>query len=111
MQDVPYHIANTTIIENGNMSGTITSSLVPINEVILIGLIASWTGSSPVGVLSVQASNDMINFDTIGSVAVGGNTGADSINCQQLGFGFLQVVYTPTSGSGTLLVTCNQKSL
>ena|ERR1700722_16602772 len=111
MQDVPYHIANTTIINNQSMASNISSSIVNINEVILIGIIAHWSGSSPVGTLNINASNDGINFDTIGSVPVSGNTGVDSINCQELGFGFLQVVYTATSGTGNLTVSCNQKSL
>jgi spore coat protein U-like protein len=111
VQDVPYHIANTIIINNQSMATNINSLIVNINEVILIGIIASWSGTSPIGTLNIEASNDGITFDTIGSLSVSGNNGVNSINIQELGFGFLQVVYTATSGTGNLTVSCNQKSL
>lgn len=76
----------------------------------------SWTGTSPVGVISVQVSDDYsVNSD--GSVnnpgtwntltlsvtpTVTGNTGNGYIDIDQLGAYAIRTVYTATSGTGTL---------
>lgn len=113
MNDTPYHIANQIIINAQSMTSDIISNSININETILSGIQAVWSaGASPIGTLTVQVSNNDIDYTDFGSsLAVAGNSGSDAFNLQELGFGFMRVHYTAISGTGTLTVSCNRKSL
>lgn len=111
MYDVSNHIANINVLVNGDMTTTLTTPSLNINEVSLNGIQCVWNGSSPVGVLSVNVSNDNINWTSMGTLPVSGNSGSDAFNVQLSAFCWLQVVYTPTSGSGSLNISINQKSV
>jgi hypothetical protein len=112
------------VITNGNMSAaSITSLVTIIQKLSLASYSITWTGSSPVGVIAVQVSNDYTtNAD--GSVnnpgtwntlplsatpAVTGNTGNGFIDIDASAGYALRVVYTKTSGSGTLNAVVNGK--
>jgi hypothetical protein len=85
----------------------------------------SWSGSSPVGTIIVQVSNDyslganglVSNAGTwntipflnssgaiVSSFAVSGNTGTGFLDIDTAAYA-IQLVYTKTSGTGTLAVT------
>lgn len=79
----------------------------------------SWTGTSPVGVISVQSSNTYAT-DASGKVinagqwstlplsvtpTVSGNSGNGFIDIDASAGYAIRLVYTPTSGTGTLNVT------
>lgn len=85
----------------------------------------SWTGTSPIGAVSVQVSNDYSqNADgtinstgtwstmtlqvagvPVTSIPITGNTGNGFIDIDQTAAYAMRLVYTATSGTGTLLVT------
>ena len=105
----------TSVITNGDMStASITSTPLVIQQLSLISFQTVWSGSSPVGALQVQTSNDFaLNGDgsvrTAGtwtnvgsSVAVSGNSGSLEIALSDVPSYAIRIVYTKTSGTGTL---------
>jgi hypothetical protein len=104
------------IITAGDMSAaSITSSAAEIKLQDNIGIQLSWTGS-PVGTFAVQISADH-NEDSMGNVITAGNWislplnpaivasgSADNayIDLNQQSAQYIRVVYTKTSGTGTL---------
>lgn len=117
------------VITNGAMSGNITSAVTIIQKISMLSYAYSWTGTSPVGAVSVQISNDYsvdtqgntsvagtwntITFYSAGSavtsVAVSGNSGNGQIEVFQTGAYAIRTVYASTSGTGTLQCTINGK--
>lgn len=111
------------------MAGNITSSPTLVPTVSQIAYQFSWSGTSPVGAISLQGSNDYkldatgavanagtwttLTFNDAGtpvqSIAVTGNTGNGVIDIASTGLYALRVVYTFTSGTGTLTATINAK--
>ena len=117
------------VVTNGDMSGSITSAVTIVQQLSMISYGYSWSGTSPVGTISIQASNDysvdaggtVKNAGTwntltvesggsaVSSVALTGNTGNGLIDVVQTAGYALRTVYTRTSGTGTLQVIVNAK--
>lgn len=118
------------VIENGNMASTsIIGDATIIQKISMLSYAFSWAGSSPVGELSVQVSNDyaldaqgavsnagtwttlLLNVagSPAASIAVSGNTGTGFIDIDTCGAYAIRPVYTKTSGTGTLQGTINGK--
>ena len=117
------------VIVNGNMTTTITSQVSIIQKLSMMSYALSWVGTTPIGSVSVQVSNDYTqnedgsvkNAGTWNSVPLGygggqvtvipvtGSTGNGYIDIDQMGGYAIRLVYTPTSGSGLLQVTYNAK--
>jgi hypothetical protein len=105
-----------SVISSGDMSGNITSSVTIINRIPNLSYSVSWTGSSPVGVITVEESNDyslnpdgsvrnagIWNTMTLsGAAAVSGNSDHGIIKLSQVPSFAIRLVYTRTSGTGTL---------
>ncbi len=101
---------------SGSMATSITSLITILSNLSMMSYSYSWTGTSPVGTISVQVSDDYaVNSD--GSVknagtwnnlplsttpSVSGNTGNGFIDIDQLGAYAIRTVYTAVSGTGTL---------
>jgi hypothetical protein len=105
----PYQIINA-----GDMSGDITSASTNTQYLDNVGLIAEWTGTSPVGTITVEVQNgdsawSELNFGT--TIAVSGNTGNHNININELPFEKYRVKYNFTSGVGTLTVYSTAKMI
>jgi len=107
------------VITNGNMASSITSIITITQMLSMISYDISWTGTSPVGVISVQSSNTYAT-DASGKVinagqwstlplsvtpTVSGNSGNGFIDIDASAGYAIRLVYTPTSGTGTLNVT------
>lgn len=75
---------------------------------------AIWTnGSSPVGMMSIQASNDAENWSDIpnSTLPVSGNTGNNIFNISKHAYyTFARLVYTRTSGDGIVVIQFSSKS-
>lgn len=104
-----------SVITNGSMSGNLTSAVTVIDNTTLVSYSYSWSGSTPVGTITVEVSNDYaLNEDgslrTTGtwnaisgiSAAVSGNTGSGFINLSNQAGYAIRTKYTRSSGSGTL---------
>jgi hypothetical protein len=111
------------VVTNGNMSSQIISTPTVIQNLSMISYDISWTGASPVGIVSVQASNTFTqnaagqvsvigNWNTLPlsiTPAVSGNTGNGFIDIDQLSGYAVRLVYTPASGTGIMNVTVSGK--
>lgn len=107
-----------SIVTNGDMStASITSIVPPIQWQDNVGLQMVWTGS-PVGAFAVQVSMDQSNWATIPSSAFNGTypvpgttTSPGYLDLNQLSAPYIRVVYTRTSGSGTLNILMDAKGV
>ena len=111
---------------NGNsMAGNITSQASITTVMGRLSYQVVWSGTSPVGTVSIQGSNDYVlsstgevlnagNWDTltveylgspVQSIPVTGNTGSGLIDLTTTGIYATRLVYTATSGVGSLTVT------
>ncbi len=110
------------VIVNGDMSATsITSEVTLLQSLSKPSYEFSWTGSTPVGTITVQVSNSysaqgstvlnagnwttipvqMADGSIVTSIPVTGNTGSGIIDLITAVYA-IRVVYTKTSGTGTL---------
>lgn len=117
------------VITNGDMSGSLTSLVTVIPKISMLSYSFSWAGTSPVGTLKVQVSNDYalnadgtvqaagtwntltfsLNGSAVSSAPVSGNSGVGFIDIGQTGAYAVRTLYTFTSGVGTLQAWLNGK--
>ena len=108
------------VITNGDLSTTITSKVSIIQNITLVSYDISWSGAAPIGDIAVQVSNTYAvndqgipinNNPTWATVilsaptSISGNTGTGFIQLSDLSAYAIRLVYTPTSGTGTLTAT------
>jgi hypothetical protein len=114
-----------SVITDGDMSASITSKPTIIQKLSMIGYDIRWTGTSPIGDLTVQVSNTY-SENADGSVrnsgtwttltlsattSVASNSGNGYIDIDATGAYAIRLVYTRTSGTGTMnAVICGKVS-
>lgn len=112
-----------SVITNGSMAGNITSAVTIVQKLSMISYDVSWVGTTPVGVMSVQVSNTYSqnadgtvrnagNWTTLTlstPATVSGNTGNGFIDVDATGAFAMRLVYTRTSGTGTMNATISAK--
>jgi len=118
------------VITDGSMAGDITSAVSHIPLITVGSYAYSWSGTVPIGTISVEVSNDYspggiegipanagtwtaIYFTLNGATAansapVSGATGTGIIEWST-GAAYIRTKYTRTSGSGTLQAYLNGK--
>lgn len=107
-------IHNDSILAAGNMSGNLTSDSTPLDHIYGFAIQCVFTGS-PVGTLKLQSSCDLPNTTPVNWTDVSGSeqsisaAGSHVWNFSGLFADWVRVVYTRTSGSGTLNVRINMK--
>jgi len=108
---------------SGNMASNITSLVTVISNQSMMSYEYTWSGTSPIGVVSVQVSNDYSqnadgtvnnpgNWSTLplsATPAVTGNTGTGFIDIDSLAGYAIRTIYTATSGTGTMTATYKGK--
>lgn len=112
------------VLTAGDMSqATLTSAVTIIQNLSMISYDVSWTGTSPSGTISVQATNTYTqnadgtvatsgNWNTLPlstTPTISGNSGNGLIDIDAMGGYAVRLVYTRTSGTGTLNATVNGK--
>lgn len=112
------------VFTNASMATSLISDVTIVQKLSMISYDVSWSaGSTPVGVMSVQVSNtytqnadgtvrDAGNWTTLALSAptnVSGNTGNGFIDVDATGSYAIRLVYTRTSGSGTMNATISAK--
>ena len=118
------------VIAAGDMSAaSITSAPTILQSLTIPNYSVVWSGTTPIGTLAVQASDDYaLNPDgtvqnagtwntlplslagsSVTSIPVTGNTGNGMIDIYGLGAYAIRLVYTKTSGTGTLTAKINGK--
>lgn len=107
-----------SVITNGDMSGNLTSEVSVIQQLVMASYSLKWSGTSPVGSISVQVSNDYsenvdgsvrnpgtwIDLPLSGLTPVSGNSDAGFIDIDANAGYALRLVYTRASGVGILNV-------
>lgn len=96
------------IITAGDMSGSLTSAVYDLQYKSLAAVQAFYTGS-PVGSLVVQGSCDGTHWSTQQTATAISAAGDILLNIGLVGFQFLRVIYTRSSGTGSLLVIASSK--
>lgn len=110
------------VITNGSMASDITSQPTILQSLTGASYSLSWSGTSPLGVVSVETSNDYsLNPDgtvnnagtwnpielslggtAVTSIPVSGSTGKGFIDIQKINGYAIRLFYDRTSGVGTL---------
>jgi len=118
------------VIVNGDMSGNLTSIPTILNQLTVGCYTYSWSGTAPIGAVSIQISNDYelnpdgrtaknpgtwttafftLNGSTVvNSAPITGNSGEGAIEFSS-GAWAIRTVYTATSGVGSLQAIFNGK--
>jgi hypothetical protein len=103
------------VISAGSLAGNLTSSVTVLQSLSKVSYHLSWTGSSPVGTASLQVSNDysllpngQVNnpgtWQTVTTSTVSGSPGTGFIDAITGAYA-TRLIYTSTSGTGTLTAT------
>jgi len=103
-------VYNYAVLTAGDMSqATLTSTVVPLSECTYCSFQYVYTGS-PVGTIQVQASNDNVNFTNIDRSLINITAaGSSVVNLSEIGYIYARVLYTKTSGTGSLTITVGTK--
>ncbi len=108
---------------NGSsMAADIISAPTIMQSLTVANYSVSWTGTSPVGAIVIEASNDFVlnpqggvsggtwnalplslGGQTVTSIPVTGNSGTGMIDIDTLGAGAIRLHYVATSGVGALV--------
>ena len=112
-----------------SMATNITSAPTILQSLIAVSYGISWAGTSPVGTVSVQVSNDyslnpngtvnntgtwtvltvQYQGSAVTTIPVTGNTGNGFIDIDTIAAYAIRLIYTAGSGVGTLTATINGK--
>lgn len=98
------HLQVIPIVTAATMGGNITSTVIDLDYLQGYAVQAVWTGT-PTGSLAIQVSNDQVVWSSLAGVspvALSGAAGNTMFNVPQSFFRYTQLVYTFTSGTGTL---------
>ena len=107
-----------------DMSQSETSLVTVLQSITKAAYAVTWTGTSPVGTLSIQASNDysiepsgivnnagtwttltlQYNGSAVTTIPVSGNTGTGLIDITTSAYA-IRLIYTAASGTGKLTAT------
>jgi len=110
-----------SVVDNESMGADITSDVTIVQNISMISYDISWTGSSPVGVCTVEVS-DTYTQNGDGTVrnagnwtalpisgAVSGNTGTGYMDIGVVSSYAIRLKYTRISGTGTMNATITGK--
>ncbi len=118
-----------TVIAAGDMSAaSVTSVATILQSITSLNYAVTWSGTSPIGTLTVQASDDykadggtVLNAGTwnvvplnlagasVTSIPITGNTGNGMIDIDGIAAYAVRLLYTKTSGTGTLVAVVTGK--
>lgn len=108
----PTLIFNDILLPSTSMGTTVTTPSYDVTQANTLAIQAIWSGGGvPVGTTSISVSTDNINFtiDQDSVLAVNGNSGSNFYNIQDIGYRYIRLVYTRTSGTGSLVVNISGK--
>lgn len=115
-------IANFKAFDSVDISSTKTSAKSDVSGMDEGIYLVNWSGTTPIGVLTVEASNSSANDFRAGTevwnsldfgtaMNVTGNTGNHEINFTSMSFKWIRIIYTTTSGIGTMSAHFNATSI
>ena len=111
----------TKIIDAGDISGNLTSTVVNVENLDKGSIHVEWSGTSPVGTITVEARNrnpqdntttpPWIELNFGSTISVSGNTGDHQLIFNELPFTEFRVQYVATSGTGSITATTTLKTV
>lgn len=107
-------VASYAMIDAGNLSGNITSEVVNVQNMDKGSVHVSWTGSSPVGTITVQARNGAndawFNLNMGSAITISGASGDHQLIFNEMPFTDIRLQYVSTSGTGSIdaIITLKQ---
>lgn len=106
-------ICENILVASGDMSADITSASESLLHIFGYCVQVQWSGTSPVGTLTLEASNDGASWSTVdGSLDdVYGDSGSGIYHVTDVFYPYVRLKYTRTSGTGTLNATINLKGV
>jgi hypothetical protein len=112
------HIVNEQLLPSSSVATTLTSAPGLLMNMFGYCIQAVFTGA-PVGSLQLQGSNDPgpnasyttlpTNWANVGTATAISAAGVYIINMPDIYYNWVRVIYTPTSGTGTLTLLFNAK--
>lgn len=103
------NLINAPIITNGDMSSALESLPQDLSRIDIYSIQAVWTGS-PSGTIKIQVSVNGSTFTDLADSEEAISGAGDFLwVVTDVGYDKMKVVYTPSSGSGTLNVQYNGK--
>lgn len=97
-------VFNDVFLDAGSMAGNLTSEIINLEHISAVAISAVYTGS-PVGTVKVQRSNDQVTWDDVPSSSTAVSAaGTTSWDIWVVPYPYARVVYTRTSGTGSLTV-------
>lgn len=115
-------------VNGASMAANITSAPTLLQSLTMVNYAVTWSGTVPVGTVSVEASNDCVvsaeggvsggtwnplpldlNGVTVTTIPITGASGNGMIDIDGLAAYAVRLVYTRTSGTGTLGVVVTGK--
>jgi hypothetical protein len=114
-------IPSFKMLDSVSISTDQTSSTTNVTNLDRATIVLEWTGTSPVGVVTVEAQKkeiqnaiadtSWIELDFGTTIAISGNTGNHVLILDNLDFTDIRVQYVATSGMGSLTATLTAKQI
>ena len=108
------------MFDSGNIAGNITSSQTSVLNIDTASIHLVWAGTAPDGVITVEATNSNPDANTPATVwheldfgsaiEISGNSGEHTLLFNELPFNAIRIVFTSTSGTGSLDATITAKT-
>lgn len=108
-------IKSFKMFDAGDISGSITSSTTNVINQDKASIHLEWTGTSPVGTITVEARNGEndswyeLDFGT--TISISGNSGDHQLVFNEMPFTDIRIQYASTSGTGSLDATFTSKTI
>lgn len=103
------------MIDSQSMGADVTSSVVNVQNLDQGSIIVEWSGTSPVGEITVEARNgeqsNWYELDFNSTISISGNTGTHQVVFNSMPFTDIRLQYNRTSGTGTLDAVITAKSV
>jgi hypothetical protein len=102
------------MIDAGDLSGSLTSTTTNVINLDKASIHLSWSGTSPDGVITVEARNgekdSWYTLDFGSAINISGNSGSHQLIFNELPFTDIRVVFTFTSGTGSIDAVLTMKT-
>lgn len=114
-------IPSFKMLDSVSISTDQTSSTTNVTNLDRATIVLEWTGTSPVGVVTVEAQKkeiqnaiadtSWIELDFGATIAISGNTGNHVLILDNLDFTDIRLQYVSTSGVGAMTATLTAKQV
>lgn len=105
--------------DSADLSGNLTSNITNVIHLDKASIHVTWTGSSPDGTITVEATNDdpaslapvWRELDMGSAITVSGASGEHDLIFNELPFNAVRLKYAVSSGTGNINATIHSKSV